>query len=136
MDEQNQKDARLLELEEVDKEILLLLTAAASCLTELGKDKSVIKNAEAQAVSFIKKLDNVDKVLAQKIQHLGQISSGGSHEGTHYDCAKNREIVMRCSADVENYLAFLSHERNKYLASLEDENQILDDGNTEDLMES
>ncbi|OQV18010.1 hypothetical protein BV898_07951 [Hypsibius exemplaris] len=128
------RDAKLHELEQVDKDIILILSAAASCLTELGKEKTAMKSAETQAQTFLKTLEKVDGVLAQKISHLGQISSGGSHEGTHYDSMKEREIIMRCSLDMEDNLAFLAQERSKYLAMVASENAVVAD--LDDPMES
>ena len=54
---------------------------SVSCLAELGKEKSIMKTAETHATTFIKTLEKVDNVLAQKILHLGQISSGEWYSG-------------------------------------------------------
>ncbi|XP_055340856.1 mediator of RNA polymerase II transcription subunit 11-like [Paramacrobiotus metropolitanus] len=117
MDESAQRDKRLQELEQVDKDIIQLISLAGQCLQELSKEKPVSKTAEGHCTNFLKTLEGIDRTLAQQVSHLQQISTGVTHEGTHYDCSKEREIMLRCEGDLDEILQYLVQQKEQYLAS-------------------
>lgn len=79
---------RLTKLEGIEKELSNAMASAGQAMTELAKDKPVLKNVESNTSAFLKSLTQVESDLSKQIQYLTQVSSGQAHEGSSYASQK------------------------------------------------
>lgn len=86
-DPSSSKD-RLAKLESIEKELANAMASAAQAMTELAKDKPVLKSVENNTSAFLKSLTQVEADLSKQIQYLTQVSSGQAHEGSSYASQK------------------------------------------------
>ncbi|XP_076178064.1 mediator complex subunit 11 isoform X1 [Ptiloglossa arizonensis] len=89
---------RIQILETIEKDIIVCLQSAGQAFMELSKEKSSLKQAEAQTQQFLKTLGHVESKLSEQINYLTQVSTG-----------KPRISIMR--TDYYNFLvcSFLLH---------------------------
>jgi mediator of RNA polymerase II transcription subunit 11 len=87
MDPLSSKD-RLAKLESIEKELANAMASAGQAMTELAKDKPVLKSVENNTSAFLKSLTQVEADLSKQIQYLTQVSSGQAHEGSSYASQK------------------------------------------------
>uniref|UniRef100_V9I9L4 Mediator of RNA polymerase II transcription subunit 11 n=1 Tax=Apis cerana TaxID=7461 RepID=V9I9L4_APICE len=67
---------RIQILETIEKDIIVCLQSAGQAFVELSKEKSSLKQAEAQTQQFLKTLGHVESKLSEQINYLTQVSTG------------------------------------------------------------
>ncbi|XP_070538058.1 mediator of RNA polymerase II transcription subunit 11-like [Ptychodera flava] len=85
---------RLQQLENIEKEIAIILRSAGQSLQELSKDKPNEKIVEHHTKQFLKSLEMVESGLSKQINYLTQVSTGHPHEGSSYSAQKDTRMAI------------------------------------------
>ncbi|XP_062239768.1 mediator of RNA polymerase II transcription subunit 11 [Platichthys flesus] len=85
---------RLRALEEVEKEIALILQCAGNIVLELSKDKHNASLLDRQLVQFQSSVTRVESELSTQIRYLTQVATGQPHEGSTYSARKDCQMAL------------------------------------------
>ncbi|XP_004080112.2 mediator of RNA polymerase II transcription subunit 11 [Oryzias latipes] len=87
---------RLRVLEEVEKEIAMVLQCAGNIVLELSKDKQIAnwKEVERQLLQFQSSTNRVESELSAQIRYLTQVATGQPHEGSTYSARKDCQMAL------------------------------------------
>ncbi|XP_061524878.1 mediator of RNA polymerase II transcription subunit 11 [Phycodurus eques] len=85
---------RLRALEEVEKEIAMVLQCAGNILMELSKDKHNASLLDRQLVQFQSSVNRVEGELSGQIRYLTQVATGQPHEGSTYSSRKDCQMAL------------------------------------------
>ncbi|KRZ14934.1 Mediator of RNA polymerase II transcription subunit 11 [Trichinella zimbabwensis] len=75
---------RLARLDEAERNIVQMMQCAGQCLAEVSKDKTASRQAENQAIEFLRKLALAEKMIDEQLNYLGDVGVGAAHEGSSY----------------------------------------------------
>ncbi|XP_061136783.1 mediator of RNA polymerase II transcription subunit 11 [Syngnathus typhle] len=85
---------RLRVLEEVEKEIAMILQCAGNIVMELSKDKHNASLLDRQLVQFQSSVGRVETELSGQIRYLTQVATGQPHEGSTYSSRKDCQMAL------------------------------------------
>lgn len=85
---------RLRALEEVEKEIAVVLQCAGTIVLELSKDKHNASLLDRQLVQFQTSVNRVESELSGQIRYLTQVATGQPHEGSTYSARKDCQMAL------------------------------------------
>ncbi|KAM6909000.1 mediator of RNA polymerase II transcription subunit 11 [Xenentodon cancila] len=85
---------RLRVLEDVEKEIAMILQCAGNIVLELSKDKQVASFLDKQLVQFQGSINRVESELSAQIRYLTQVATGQPHEGSTYSARKDCQMAL------------------------------------------
>ncbi|XP_061565906.1 mediator of RNA polymerase II transcription subunit 11 [Cololabis saira] len=85
---------RLRSLEDVEKEIAMILQCAGNIVLELSKDKQVASFLDKQLVQFQNSINRVESELSAQIRYLTQVATGQPHEGSTYSARKDCQMAL------------------------------------------
>ncbi|TWW63678.1 Mediator of RNA polymerase II transcription subunit 11, partial [Takifugu flavidus] len=85
---------RLRALEEVEKEIAMVLQCAGNIVLELSKDKHNASLLDRQLVQFQSSVNRVESELSGQIRYLTQVATGQPHEGSTYSSRKDCQMAL------------------------------------------
>lgn len=85
---------RLRALEEVEKEIAMILQCAGTIVLELSKDKHNASLLDRQLLQFQSSVNRVESELSAQIRYLTQVATGQPHEGSTYSARKDCQMAM------------------------------------------
>ncbi|KAF6730818.1 Mediator of RNA polymerase II transcription subunit 11 [Oryzias melastigma] len=85
---------RLRALEEVEKEIAMVLQCAGNIVLELSKDKQIASFVERQLLQFQSSINRVESELSAQIRYLTQVATGQPHEGSTYSARKDCQMAL------------------------------------------
>ncbi|KAM4565374.1 mediator of RNA polymerase II transcription subunit 11 [Fundulus heteroclitus] len=85
---------RLRLLEEVEKEIAVVLQCAGNIVLELSKDKHNASLLDRQLVQFQTSINRVESELSAQIRYLTQVATGQPHEGSTYSTRKDCQMSL------------------------------------------
>ncbi|XP_038159096.1 mediator of RNA polymerase II transcription subunit 11 [Cyprinodon tularosa] len=85
---------RLRLLEEVEKEIAVVLQCAGNIVLELSKDKHNASFLDRQLVQFQTSINRVESELSAQIRYLTQVATGQPHEGSTYSSRKDCQMSL------------------------------------------
>ncbi|XP_012168745.1 mediator of RNA polymerase II transcription subunit 11 [Bombus affinis] len=104
---------RIQILETIEKDIIVCLQSAGQAFVELSKEKSSVKQAEAQTQQFIKTLGHVESKLSEQINYLTQVSTGQPHEGSGYASQKVLQMAWHRLEHARSRVNELERIKNK-----------------------
>lgn len=104
---------RIQILESIEKEITSCLQSAGQAFVELSKEKSSLKQAEAQTQQFLKSLGLVESRLSEQINYLTQVSTGQPHEGSGYASQKVLQMAWHRLEHARSRVNELERIKNK-----------------------
>ncbi|XP_029382532.1 mediator of RNA polymerase II transcription subunit 11 [Echeneis naucrates] len=85
---------RLRVLEDVEKEIAMILQCAGNIVLELSKDKHNASFLDRQLVQFQSSVNRVESELSAQIRYLTQVATGQPHEGSTYSARKDCQMAL------------------------------------------
>ncbi|XP_032439387.1 mediator of RNA polymerase II transcription subunit 11 [Xiphophorus hellerii] len=85
---------RLRVLEEVEKDIAVVLQCAGNIVLELSKDKHNASHLDRQLVQFQTSISRVENELGAQIRYLTQVATGQPHEGSTYSTRKDCQMSL------------------------------------------
>ncbi|XP_069771469.1 mediator of RNA polymerase II transcription subunit 11 [Narcine bancroftii] len=85
---------KLRNLEEVEKEIALILQSAASAILEMSKEKATERTLDRHTSQFTASVQRVEMELSSQIRYLTQVATGQPHEGSSYSAKKEAQMAM------------------------------------------
>ncbi|XP_049424880.1 mediator of RNA polymerase II transcription subunit 11 [Epinephelus fuscoguttatus] len=85
---------RLRALEDVEKEIAMILQCAGNIVLELSKDKHNASLLDRQLVQFQSSVNRVESELSSQIRYLTQVATGQPHEGSTYSARKDCQMAL------------------------------------------
>lgn len=85
---------RLRALEEVEKEIAMILQCAGNIVQELSKDKHNASLLDRQLLQFQSSVNRVESELSAQIRYLTQVATGQPHEGSTYSARKDCQMAL------------------------------------------
>ncbi|MBN3320390.1 MED11 polymerase, partial [Atractosteus spatula] len=85
---------RLRALEDVEKEIAVILQSAGSIVLELSKEKHNASYLERQLTQFTSSVNRVESELSSQIRYLTQVATGQPHEGSTYSARKDCQMAL------------------------------------------
>lgn len=85
---------RLRALEDVEKEIAMILQCAGNIVLELSKDKHNASLLDRQLVQFQSSVNRVESELSGQIRYLTQVATGQPHEGSTYSARKDCQMAL------------------------------------------
>lgn len=91
---ENMANERLRALEEVEKEIAMVLQCAGNIVLELSKDKHNASLLDRQLVQFQSSVNRVESELSGQIRYLTQVATGQPHEGSTYSARKDCQMAL------------------------------------------
>jgi mediator of RNA polymerase II transcription subunit 11 len=95
---------RLLQLEQIERDLVSALQSAGHGIQELGKDKPSMKQVEQHSNQFLKTLENVENSISKQLVYLTQVSTGQTHEGSCYGHQKQLNMAQHRLEHVRNRL--------------------------------
>nr|CAG4652361.1 EOG090X0LXA [Triops cancriformis] len=104
---------KLQALDSIEKEIAASIQSASQALTELSKDKPVMKQVEIHTNQFLKTLSQVENELSKHINYLTQVSTGQPHEGSAYAAQKNWKMALHRLDHARTRLQELENMKNR-----------------------
>ncbi|KAF3425792.1 hypothetical protein E2986_04016 [Frieseomelitta varia] len=104
---------RIQILETIEKDIIVCLQSAGQAFVELSKEKSSLKQAEAQTQQFLKTLGHVESKLSEQINYLTQVSTGQPHEGSGYASQKVLQMAWHRLEHARSRVNELERIKNK-----------------------
>ncbi|KAL4006261.1 retinol dehydrogenase 14 [Sarotherodon galilaeus] len=85
---------RLRALEDVEKEIAMVLQCAGNIVLELSKDKHNASFLDRQLIQFQNSVSRVENELSAQIRYLTQVATGQPHEGSTYSARKDCQMAL------------------------------------------
>ncbi|XP_009303543.2 mediator of RNA polymerase II transcription subunit 11 isoform X1 [Danio rerio] len=85
---------RLRALEDVEKEIALVLQSAGTIVLELSKEKANASLLDRQLNQFQTSINRVESELSSQIRYLTQVATGQPHEGSTYSARKDCQMAL------------------------------------------
>ncbi|XP_072905018.1 mediator of RNA polymerase II transcription subunit 11 [Hemitrygon akajei] len=85
---------KLRNLEEVEKEIALILQSAANAILEMSKEKVTERTLDRHASQFTASVQRVETELSSQIRYLTQVATGQPHEGSSYSARKDAQMAV------------------------------------------
>ncbi|XP_039532550.1 mediator of RNA polymerase II transcription subunit 11 isoform X1 [Pimephales promelas] len=85
---------RLRALEDVEKEIALVLQSAGTIVLELSKEKANASLLDRQLNQFQTSINRVENELSAQIRYLTQVATGQPHEGSTYSARKDCQMAL------------------------------------------
>ncbi|XP_059831136.1 mediator of RNA polymerase II transcription subunit 11 isoform X2 [Hypanus sabinus] len=89
---------KLRNLEEVEKEIALILQSAggngANAILEMSKEKVTERTLDRHASQFTASVQRVEMELSSQIRYLTQVATGQPHEGSSYSARKDAQMAV------------------------------------------
>ncbi|XP_016383948.1 mediator of RNA polymerase II transcription subunit 11 isoform X1 [Sinocyclocheilus rhinocerous] len=85
---------RLRALEDVEKEIALVLQSAGTIVLELSKEKANASLLDRQLNQFQTSINRVESELSAQIRYLTQVATGQPHEGSTYSARKDCQMAL------------------------------------------
>ncbi|KAM4537355.1 mediator of RNA polymerase II transcription subunit 11 [Odontesthes bonariensis] len=85
---------RLRVLEDVEKEIAMVLQCAGNTVLELSKDKHNASFLDRQLLQFQNSINRVESELNAQICYLTQVATGQPHEGSTYSARKDCQMAL------------------------------------------
>ncbi|KAG7464710.1 hypothetical protein MATL_G00168500 [Megalops atlanticus] len=85
---------RLRALEDVEKEIAVILQCAGNIVLELSKEKHNGGLLDRQLSQFIASVNRVESELSSQIRYLTQVATGQPHEGSTYSARKDCQMAL------------------------------------------
>jgi len=81
-------EARIEQLEQIEKDVIDILKSAGTCVLEIGKDRPSQKAVDTNVTQVMTNIKSVDTKLSEQIKYLTQVSTGHPHEGSSYPSQK------------------------------------------------
>ncbi|KAJ8387886.1 hypothetical protein AAFF_G00149210 [Aldrovandia affinis] len=85
---------RLRLLEDVEKEIAVVLQCAGTVVLELSKEKHNASLLDRQLSQFTTSINRVESELSSQIRYLTQVATGQPHEGSTYSARKDCQMAL------------------------------------------
>ncbi|XP_029113440.1 mediator of RNA polymerase II transcription subunit 11 [Scleropages formosus] len=85
---------RLRALEDVEKEIAVILQCAGNVVLELSKEKPNGSLLDRQLSQFTSAVNRVESELSSQIRYLTQVATGQPHEGSTYSARKDCQMAL------------------------------------------
>ncbi|KAL4631401.1 Med11 protein-like [Arapaima gigas] len=85
---------RLRALEDVEKEIAVILQCAGNVVLELSKEKPNASLLDRQLSQFTGAVNRVESELSSQIRYLTQVATGQPHEGSTYSARKDCQMAL------------------------------------------
>ncbi|XP_029943816.1 mediator of RNA polymerase II transcription subunit 11 [Salarias fasciatus] len=85
---------RLRALEDVEKEIAMVLQYAGNIVLELSKDKHNASSLDRHLAQFQSSINRVENELGSQIRYLTQVATGQPHEGSTYSARKDCQMAL------------------------------------------
>ncbi|RXM93088.1 Mediator of RNA polymerase II transcription subunit 11 [Acipenser ruthenus] len=85
---------RLRSLEEVEKEIGVVLQCAGNIILEPSKEKHNASLLDRQLSQFTGCVSRVESELSGQIRYLTQVATGQPHEGSTYSARKDCQMAL------------------------------------------
>ncbi|KAI4887805.1 hypothetical protein NFI96_023448 [Prochilodus magdalenae] len=85
---------RLRALEDVEKEIAVVLQCAGTIILELSKEKHNASLLDRQLNQFQTSINRVESELSSQIRYLTQVATGQPHEGSTYSARKDCQMAL------------------------------------------
>ncbi|XP_056156021.1 mediator of RNA polymerase II transcription subunit 11 [Lampris incognitus] len=85
---------RLRSLEDVEKEIAMILQCAGNIILELSKDKHNASFLDRQLAQFQTSVNRVESELSAQIRYLTQVATGQPHESSTYSSRKDCQMAL------------------------------------------
>ncbi|XP_036404782.1 mediator of RNA polymerase II transcription subunit 11-like [Megalops cyprinoides] len=85
---------RLRALEDVEKEIAVILQCAGNIVLELSKEKHNGGLLDRQLSQFMGSVNRVESELSSQIRYLTQVATGQPHEGSTYSSRKDCQMAL------------------------------------------
>ncbi|XP_059395398.1 mediator of RNA polymerase II transcription subunit 11 [Carassius carassius] len=100
---------RLRALEDVEKEIALVLQSAGTIVLELSKEKANASLLDRQLNQFQTSINRVESELSAQIRYLTQVATGQPHEGSTYSARKDCQMALNRAEYARVKLGELGH---------------------------
>ncbi|XP_016092287.1 mediator of RNA polymerase II transcription subunit 11 isoform X1 [Sinocyclocheilus grahami] len=100
---------RLRALEDVEKEIALVLQSAGTIVLELSKEKANASLLDRQLNQFQTSVNRVESELSAQIRYLTQVATGQPHEGSTYSARKDCQMALNRAEYARIKLGELGH---------------------------
>lgn len=91
----SQSQDRLKQLQEIEKEIIKVVSNAGHALQELSKEQPVKENLNMHTREFLNSLQGVEKGLLEQITYLTEVATGQPHEGSIYGAEKDFSLTCQ-----------------------------------------
>ncbi|KAG7484118.1 hypothetical protein MATL_G00045610 [Megalops atlanticus] len=85
---------RLRALEDVEREIAVVLQCAGNVVLELSKEKHNASFLDRQLSQFTSSINRVEGELSSQIRYLTQVATGQPHEGSTYSARKDCQMAL------------------------------------------
>ncbi|XP_061106136.1 mediator of RNA polymerase II transcription subunit 11 [Conger conger] len=85
---------RLRALEDVEREIHVVLQCAGNVVLELSKEKHNASSLDRQLSQFTSSINRVESELSSQIRYLTQVATGQPHEGSTYSARKDCQMAL------------------------------------------
>ncbi|KAJ8266221.1 hypothetical protein GJAV_G00127890 [Gymnothorax javanicus] len=85
---------RLRVLEDVEREIAVVLQCAGNVILELSKEKHNASFLDRQLTQFTSSINRVESELSSQIRYLTQVATGQPHEGSTYSARKDCQMAL------------------------------------------
>ncbi|KAK3550423.1 hypothetical protein QTP86_025157 [Hemibagrus guttatus] len=85
---------RLRALEDVEKEIAVVLQCAGTIVLELSKEKHNASLLDRQLNQFQTSINRIESELSSQIRYLTQVATGQPHEGSTYSARKDCQMAL------------------------------------------
>ncbi|XP_064209099.1 mediator of RNA polymerase II transcription subunit 11 isoform X1 [Anguilla rostrata] len=85
---------RLRALEDVEREIAVVLQCAGNVVLELSKEKHNASLLDRQLTQFTGSINRVENELSSQIRYLTQVATGQPHEGSTYSARKDCQMAL------------------------------------------
>ncbi|XP_074657524.1 mediator of RNA polymerase II transcription subunit 11-like [Tubulanus polymorphus] len=105
---------RIVQLDNIERDIANALQYAGQAMTEMSKDKPSQKGVENHTHNFLKTLESVEKGLTNQINYLTQFSTGQPHEGSSYAAQKDLQMAFHRLEHVKSRLTELERIKNEH----------------------
>ncbi|CAB3998636.1 mediator of RNA polymerase II transcription subunit 11-like [Paramuricea clavata] len=91
----SQSQDRLKQLQEIEKEIVKVVSSAGHALQELSQEQPVEENLNMHTREFLNSLQGVEKGLLEQITYLTEVATGQPHEGSIYGAEKDFSLTCQ-----------------------------------------
>nr|CAG4644497.1 EOG090X0LXA [Lepidurus arcticus] len=108
---------KLQALDAIEKDVAASIQSASQALTELSKDKPVMKQVEMHTNQFLKTLSHVENELSKHINYLTQVSTGQPHEGSAYAAQKMWKMSLHRLDHARTRLQELENMKNRAIVN-------------------
>ncbi|XP_028395211.1 mediator of RNA polymerase II transcription subunit 11-like [Dendronephthya gigantea] len=89
-----QSQDRLQQLQEIEKEIVKVVSSAGHALQEISQEQPNHENLNTHTREFLNSLQGVEKGLLDQITYLTEVATGQPHEGSIYGAEK--DFALTC----------------------------------------